>query len=202
MSVFGELGFGLRRAALSLASTAVTHPLFSWTWSGAADTGLVGRLNEFRPPDGQSVVEMMEGKYLLGGVLVETGGQSPFALNGVPDAWFGDLHSFGWLRHFRDASDIGQRRFARTLVLDWTARYGRFDTETWASFVTARRVLNWLKSYELLVEEASPDHVRAINGTLLRQLQSLKVRAPLATTPRDKLMIAIALVGEIGRAHV
>ena len=195
MGVFEVLRFGLRRAGLGLADRAVTHPMFSWTWTGAGSGRFVPRLEEFRPADVQTVIEMMEGKYLLAGRMVATGGASPFALDTDADAWFADLHSFGWLRHFSALADPGQRAFARTLVLDWIGRFGQFDRDAWDLFITARRVLNWLKALALLEDGATPDQKRAISRSLSVQIAALKVRAPLVADPVARLMAEIALVG-------
>ncbi|WMT92361.1 heparinase II/III family protein [Pelagibacterium sp. H642] len=195
MGVFEVLRFGLRRAGLGLADRTVTHALFSWTWSGADAGRFVPRLAEFRPADAQTVIEMMEGKYLLSGRLVETGGQSPFAVDTEADDWFEDLHSFGWLRHFSALTDPGQRAFARTLVLDWIARFGTFERDAWDVFITARRVLNWLKSFSLLAEGATAEQMRAIARSLSVQISSLKVRAAFVSDPLERLMVEIALAG-------
>jgi uncharacterized heparinase superfamily protein len=195
MGVFEVLRIGLRRAGLGLADRTVTHALFSWTWTGADAGKFVPRLAEFRPADAQTVIEMMEGKYLLAGRLVETGGASPFAIDTEADDWFADLHGFGWLRHFSALTDMGQRAFARTLVLDWIARFSQFDRDAWSPFVTARRVLNWLKSFSLIAEGATPDQMRAFTRSLSVQIASLKVRAPLASDPLTRLMVEIALLG-------
>ncbi|MCD7058306.1 heparinase II/III family protein [Pelagibacterium xiamenense] len=189
------LRFALRRMALSVADRVVTNPLFAWTWSGAPARAFTGRLTDFRSADAQTIVEMMEGKYLLGARFIDTHGVSPFAIETDAADWLADLHSFGWLRHFRDLRDPGQRRFARTLVMDWIGRYGGFDRETWSLFVTARRVLNWLKNYALLTEGANPDQIRTINRALAVQLQSLVVRAPLEPDPLPRLMAQIAMAG-------
>ncbi len=180
---------------MSIADRFVTNPLLSWTWSESSGAGYAARLSEFRPTDSQSVIEMMEGKYLLAGELVDTAGISPFAVDVGSDAWFAELNTFGWLRHFRDLEDRGQRRFARTLVLDWIGRFGRFERESWAVFITARRILNWLKSYALLTEDATPEEVRRINGAIEKQVQSLKARARYDADPAAQLMAAVALTG-------
>lgn len=189
------LRYVVRRTALSLADGFVTNPMFSWTWSESSGGGFVARLDDFRPADSQTVFEMMEGKYLLSGELVDTVGTSPFGVDVGSDTWFADLNSFGWLRHFRDITDKGQRRFARTLVLDWIGRNQNFDRDSWATYVTARRILNWLKVYDLLTEDASSDEVRRINAALNRQVQSLRIRAKLDTEPVAQLMAGVALVG-------
>lgn len=195
MGVFEVLRFGLKRAGLGLADRAVTHPMFSWTWAGTGAGRFVPRLAEFRPADAQTVIEMMEGKYLLAARMVETGGASPFAVETDADGWFADLHGFGWLRHFSALTDPGQRAFARTLVLDWIGRFGDFDHDAWALSITARRVLNWLKALALLEDGATPDQMRTIFRALSVQIASLKARAPLARDPVERLMAEIALVG-------
>ena len=187
--------FGLVRAGLAVADRLVTHPLFSWTWSGSSENRYSHRLSEFRPADAQTVLEMMEGKYLLAGKFVDTGGASPFAIETEIDDWFVDLHSFGWLRHFAALTDPGQRAFARTLAIDWIGRFGQFDRDAWDLFITARRVLNWLKAYGVLTENATPDQVRTIARSISVQVQALKVRAPLCADPITRLMVMVALVG-------
>ncbi len=189
------LRFGLRRAGLAIVGRAVTHPLLNWTWSGASETRYAARLTEFRPSDPDSVLEMMEGKYLLSGRMVDSGGVSPFAVETEDAIWYADLHGFGWLRHFSAQTDPGGRAFARTLVLDWIGRYGRFDADAWDVFITSRRILNWLKALSLLTEGALPDQSRAIFRSLSSQIQSIKVRAGLASDPMDRLMAAIGLLG-------
>src|SRR6185295_10358603 len=89
-------------------------------------------LAEFRPTDRETVREMMAGRYLLASKLIDTEGVSPFQLEVEHEGWRHDLQSFSWLRHFRDARDEGERRFARTLTLDWIGRDGQFDRDTWA----------------------------------------------------------------------
>lgn len=195
MRFFQVLRFGMYRAALAVADRLVTHPLFAWTWSGHADIRFSARLVDFRPADTQSVLEMMEGKYLLAGHMVDTGGISPFALTDESEAWLTDLHGFGWLRHFSHVSDAGQRALARTLVSDWLSRYAGFEREAWDVLVTARRVLNWLKAWSLLTEGANPEQVRRLGRTLGVQIHSLKVRAPLSVDPVARMMAGIAMVG-------
>jgi len=190
-----SVGFLALQAAMSVADRAVTSPLFSWTLSGDSDESYAPRLVEFRPADGQTVIEMMDGKYLLGGTLVDTGGVSPFALRDVPPAFFAELHSFGWLRHFSGLRDAGQRRFAATLVSDWIGRHGSFSRTVWAPALTARRVLNWLKNIALLTGEATPEQQRTIRRVLASQIQSLNLRQSLIAEPSEKLLAVTALAG-------
>src|SRR5690606_21650514 len=177
------------------ADYAVTNPLIRWTWTGPSNEELVGALGEFRPSDRETVLEMMQGRYLLSSKLVDTHGVSPFSVDIDHADWLDDLHTFAWLRHFRDARTDEERRFARTLTLDWIGREGSFNRLTWGPSQTARRVLNWLRHFNILVEGATTEQQQTISRSLSTQIQSLKLRGVLANDPVDALLAAIAPVG-------
>lgn len=187
--------FLARRTLLSVADYAVTMPLIRWTWTGPASDEWVGALGEFRPTDRETVLEMMQGRYLFSSKLVDTHGVSPFAIEVDHGDWLDDLQAFAWLRHFRDARTDEERRFARALTLDWIGREGSFDRDIWAPSLCARRVLNWLRHFNILVEGASMEQTATIARSLSTQIQSLRLRGVLATEPVDALLAAIALVG-------
>jgi len=189
------LAFLARRNAKRLADFAVSNPLIRWVWTGPGNEDYSSALSEFRPTDRESVLEMMQGRYLLASKLVDTNGVSPFAIDMVHDDWLDDLQAFAWLRHFRDARNDDERAFARGLALDWIDRDGHFDREIWGLSLTARRVLNWLRHFNILVEGANPADAGVIARSLGTQIQSLKLRAPFADDPVDSLMAAIALLG-------
>lgn len=190
-----SLRFLARRSLLSAADHVVTNPLVRWTWTGPSEENLIGALAEFRPTDRETVLEMMQGRYLLASKLVDTHGVSPFSLDVDHDDWHDDLQAFAWLRHFRDARTDEERRFARTLTLDWIGREGQFSRDTWAPSLTARRVLNWLRHYNILLEGASPEQNQQISRSLSTQISSLKLRGMLTSDPVDALLVAVALVG-------
>lgn len=189
------LRFLTRRSLLGIADFAVTMPLTRWTWTGLAEGSVVDTLSEFRPADPESVRDMMAGRYLLASHLVDTGGVSPFAVDVDSPDWWQNLHSFAWLRHFKDTRDGGERGFARTLVLDWIGREGRFDRQTWAPGLTAQRVLSWLRHYSLITDGATPEQVATLRRALGSQLAALRNRAGFCVQPLDAMLTAIALVG-------
>jgi uncharacterized heparinase superfamily protein len=173
----------------------VSNGAIRWVWAGTGNEEFEAALGDFRPTDRESLLEMMQGRYLLASKLVDTNGASPFAIDMVHDDWFDDLQSFSWLRHFRDARTDQERSFARALALDWIDRDGGFDPRVWGLSLTSRRVLNWLRHFNILVEGANPQDVREITRSLGTQIQSLKLRAPFAADPVDALMAAIAMLG-------
>jgi uncharacterized heparinase superfamily protein len=189
------LVFAVSQGSRRFADAMVSNPLIRWVWTGPGNEDYTPALNDFRPSDRESLLEMMQGRYLLASKLVDTNGASPFAIDMVHDDWLDDLQSFAWLRHFRDARTDGERDFARALVVDWIDRDGGFDPRTWGLSITARRVLNWIRHFNVLVEGANPEDVKVITRSLGTQIQSLKLRAPFAGDPVDTLMSAIALLG-------
>lgn len=189
------IAFLARRTAKRVADFSVSNPLIRWVWTGPGNEDYGGALSEFRPTDRESLLEMMQGRYLLASKLVDTNGVSPFAVEMVHDDWLDDLQAFAWLRHFRDARTDEERAFARSLTLDWIDRDGRFDREVWGLSLTARRILNWLRHFNILVEGANAAEAALIARSLGTQIQSLKLRAPFADDPVDALMAALALLG-------
>ncbi len=189
------LGFFARRSAKRFADFSVSNPLIRWVWTGPGNEDYAGALSEFRPTDRESLLEMMQGRYLLASKLVDTNGISPFAIEAAHDDWLDDLQAFSWLRHFRDARSDEERRFARSLTLDWIDRDGHFDRMIWGLSLTSQRVLNWLRHFNILVEGANPEDAALISRSLGTQIQSLKLRGPFADDPVDALMAALALLG-------
>ncbi len=184
-----------RQLLLGMADSAVTMPALRWTWRGHGDQVFTGGLMDFRPADTEAVREMMSGRYLLASKLFETGGTSPFALDVDHPDWWNNLQSFSWLRHFRDVRDPGERQFARTLVLDWIGREGKFDPDTWNLTLTAQRILNWLRHLTLLLDGATAEQARTIQRSLGSQVQSLRVRSALTSDPAEALFAAMGLLG-------
>jgi uncharacterized heparinase superfamily protein len=189
------IAFLARRSAKRAADFAVSNPLIRWVWTGPGNEDYASALSEFRPTDRESLLEMMQGRYLLASKLVDTNGVSPFAVEMVHDDWLDDLQAFAWLRHFRDARTDDERSFARSLALDWIDRDGHFDSMVWGLSLTARRVLNWLRHFSILVDGANAADAALIARSLGTQIQSLKLRAPFADDPVDTLMAALALLG-------
>jgi uncharacterized heparinase superfamily protein len=193
--VNGRYASVARRFGMRVSDALVTMPVSRWTWQGLAEQSYSGDLPDFRPADRDAVREMMSGRYLLASKLIETGGASPFSIDvDFPD-WWNNLQSFSWLRHFRDVRDPGEKLFARTLILDWIGREGRFDPASWDLSLTSQRVLNWLRHLSLLLDGATPDQAKTMQRSLGTQVQSLRVRGKLATDPVDRLFAAMGILG-------
>ena len=79
------IAFLARRSAKRAADFAVSNPLIRWVWTGPGNEDYGSALSEFRPTDRESVLEMMQGRYLLANKLLDTQGVSPFAVEMVHD---------------------------------------------------------------------------------------------------------------------
>lgn len=189
------MNFPLHYAALRLADFTVRSPLVSWTWGAMGEPDFPESLTEFRPSDPETVREMMAGRHLFASKLVDSHGVSPFSVPPANRDWWRELHGFSWLRHFRDARSEADRRFARTLVLDWIGRETKVNSASWAPKVTSVRVLNWLRHLPTIIGDPNNDQSRTILRSLGAQLQSLRIRGAVAPDPLDALYAAIALLG-------
>ena len=125
------LAFAISQGSKRFADFMVSNPVIRWVWTGPGNEDFTSALSDFRPSDRESLLEMMQGRYLLASKLVDTNGASPFAIDLVHDDWLDDLQSFAWLRHFRDARTDEERSFARALTIDWIDRDGGFDHRIW-----------------------------------------------------------------------
>src|SRR5690606_19524801 len=74
-------------------------------------------------------------------------------------------------------------------------REGRFNRQSWSPSLGARRILNWLRHFNVLVDGADSEQTAAITRSLHSQVQALRLRGALAPEPVDRLLAAIALLG-------
>lgn len=193
--LFEQLIFFLRSAGSAVADRLITNPVYRWTWRSFGNETFSSAIPEIRPADPPSATDMVQGKYLFGSRVVETGGVSPFSVDADDREWLAELHGFAWLRHFADSRDPTERRFARTLVLDWIGRYGHFNRYSWRNDLAARRVLNWLRHLDLLLDDANGVEKGQITRAISEQVQSLRQRGAVDMHPVGPLLAAIALLG-------
>ncbi len=185
----------LRHTLGAIADGFVTSPVFRWTWSAPEKGNVKRKLLEIRPADGHSVDDMMIGQYLLAQRLVDTNGTSPFAVDYGTDEWFEELHGFTWLRHFSAAHDDGSKKFAGTLAMDWVSRYGQFSKKIWDNKITALRVLNWAKHFDVLNFGLNDARRAVVEQSFFEQVQSLRVRIGFESDPARRLLMRVALLG-------
>ncbi len=182
------------RTGSMIVDRIITSPISRWTWGSSSSAEYIGALREYRPLDVETAREMFEGRYLLASKLVDTQRVSPFGVPVQHEPWYLELHGFSWLRHFAEARSPQEKEFARTLVLDWIGRHSDFDSQSWGLALSSRRVMNWLRHLNMLIEGATPKQVTTISRSIAKQAQAAKVRAPYAVERIEELMATILLV--------
>ncbi len=107
-----------------------------------------------------------------------------------------ELQAFTWLRHFRDARSDEERRFARTLALDWIGREGRLQPRhLGADPMRPPGAQLAAALHHPHRRRAETEHGRQIGRSIGSQIQSLKLRGSLADDPVDTLMATLTLAG-------
>ena len=153
---------------------------------------------DIRTADPTVAVDIYAGYFSFAGKMLNTHGQSPFALPPPSPAWAAQLAGFGWLRHLRAADTALARANARALVEDWMSLCGRpREDGGWEPRVVARRLLSWLSQSPLILEGADRSFYRRFMKSIGRQAAILQraIRDGLAGDAR--LLVAITLA-ELG----
>lgn len=137
--------------------------------------------NDLGTPDPSFVVEAAAGVYNLGGVMIDAGRESPFALDPGPGPWLDELNGFGWLRNLTAAGEPRAIELARRLVADWIDRNRRAAGPAWRPEIVADRVSAWLVNAHLLLDGADARFYGSVMTSLgrqMRRLDGLRHRAP------------------------
>lgn len=169
-------------------------PLYRWRFAGRAPERVLIAPPDLRLADPQIAADIYHGRFPLAGRLVETGGQSPFAMEDASEAWQEALHSFRWLRHMRAAGTDLAVANARALVADWIRSDGsRIAGIAWQPDVTARRIIAWLQHSTIVLQGAEFQFYRAFLRSLSLQIRYLRAVTPEMTDAEERLRARIAL---------
>lgn len=138
--------------------------------------------------------EIMEGRFPLAGRVLETEGQSPFALELPSKVFAARLHSFQWLRHLRaEKTDEGCAR-ARTIADQWIRLHGkRLSGIAWDPDVTAQRLIAFLSHSPVLLHSSEGGFYRRFMKSIAFHVRHLKHIAPRAPDGEIRFRVRIAL---------
>lgn len=138
--------------------------------------------------------EFYRGRYVLGGVLVETYGKSPFVIVDAPLSWKEKLHCFGWVRHLAAKEDNLSASHARSLISEWMEQGTGIDSDfTWRSDMTARRLINWLCHSDTILYNADHEFHMQFRRSLAAHVRYLKRHAPVISDSHTRALSYIAL---------
>lgn len=149
---------------------------------------------DLRSGDSFVADEMMEGRFLLAGRILETGGVSPFDLE-LPSREFANrLHSFGWLRNCRAAGTEAHCARARAILSDWIAVCGReTNSLAWEANNVSRRLIAWLSHSTIVLRGADVKFYRRLLKSIAFHIRFLRAVTAHVQDNEVRLRCRIAL---------
>ncbi|MGH6790665.1 MAG: heparinase II/III family protein [Pseudolabrys sp.] len=181
------------RAARNVAARIAAHPLVRWRFGGGKTDRLVIAPQELRTADATRASEIYAGRFAFSGKVVMCDSRSPFEMVAPSDEWAVMLLSFGWLRHLRAADSPITRANARSLVDDWIALQGAWNSTGWRIDILSRRILCWLSQTPLVLEDADARFYRRFIRSLMRQVRYLRRNAGDTRDGLFRLQAVVAL---------
>jgi len=161
------------RSRRSTIAGMLSSPLMRWQFRPTAANQLLIVPQDLRTADPSFWSEIEHGQFGLAGTIAHLHGRSPFDINPPNVNWARELHGFGWLRDLRAAGSNEARDAARRLAAEWAIRSHDPAGVSTEAAVAARRLISWLSSADLLLEEADESTYRTITTSLGLQLALL-----------------------------
>lgn len=163
-------------------------------FAGGAPDRLVVAPIDLRIADSHIAEEIYSGRFALGGVLLDTGGGSPFQIAPPNEDFARSLHGFGWLRHMRSADHDLAFANARALVDEWINEEGReLSRLSYQPDVLARRLIAWFSHSPILLRGADHGFYRRFLKSISFQTRYLRHVAGAMPTDGVRFRARIAL---------
>ncbi len=149
---------------------------------------------DLRAADSYIADEILEGRFVLAGRILETGGMSPFDLE-LPSAEFANrLHAFGWLRNFRAAGTEDHCARARAVLSDWILVCGReTGTIAWDPDNASRRLIAWFSHSTIVLRGADIKFYRRLLKSIAFHTRFLRKTASHVQDGEVRLRCRVAL---------
>jgi len=168
-------------------------PFFRLRPAASTPARLLIAPQDLRTADAMNAADIYGGRFLFSGHLVETRGNSPFAIRTKNRDWQRDLHSFGWLRDLRASDSRVAQQNARALVDDWIRLCGNRHQVGWETTVVSRRVMAWLSHSPFVLEDGDHEFYRRFLRSLARQVRFLRRTINETQDGVERLHAAIAV---------
>jgi uncharacterized heparinase superfamily protein len=185
-----------RQAALEWHGSAAAEALRR----RLAASGLAGAPRSFRPTDPERGEDLLEGRWMLAGAVLESGLTGDPWDQASPTKRFAEaLHRFGWLRDLLATGEPGAAEGAR-LFEGWERAFGRWSAFSWSGPIMGRRVMELACGARRLTGAMDEAGRRAFLASLLRQADALSAEdgepAGAAERAAAAAVAASALDGE------
>ncbi len=120
------------------------------------------------PGNAERADHIFQGHFDFAGVPHEQDDQNPWRIEGMPLAWYRELHEFSWLRHFVANGSDAAKNHCRALILAWIEEFDGYHPYFWDEDVLARRVIAWLCHSRFVLEQ---EETERFNFPFLRSLR-------------------------------
>ncbi|WP_117194674.1 heparinase II/III family protein [Rhizobium terrae] len=185
---------GLREIGRRLCRRSAGLRLAVTSFSLQVPERLIVAPTDLRALDPFVAEEILEGRFPIGGRILETFGQSPFSVDLPSHAFAERLHSFAWLRHIRTNKTEAACAHVRSIVADWIATHGRRQRGVaWEANVLAERVIAWLSHSTVILQGAEAGFYRRFMKSLAYQVRFLRKIAGCTPESDTRLRMRIAL---------
>lgn len=184
----------LDRWGRSVVAGALHSPFLRWRYGAPVADELRIVPQALRTADPSFAAEIALGQFGLAGRLADTRSGSPFQIAPPSRAWERELHGFGWLRHLGADATPDSRAHALALVEDWIAYTQSGSGVAWEPDVVARRLISWLSSGQLLLEDVDSLVYGRTMDSLAYQLIHLSAQWRAAPDGYPRLLALIGLV--------
>jgi uncharacterized heparinase superfamily protein len=182
------------RVRRSAVNVLMQTPLYRLRLKGPRATEILFVPPDLRTTDPTFVTEFEHGQMGLAGYVADLSGRSPFEMPPPHALWEERLHSFSWLRHMRAARDEGGDTIAKRLVGEWIVRHRSPRGRAFEAPIVARRIICWLCSAGVLLEDAEAQAYSAFLRSLDMQLTHLASTYGQSGAGLQRLNCLMALV--------
>ncbi len=187
----------LKRLRRSIASDLRRSPIYRRiTLGGPGPSDLSFGLTAFRTPDPARGRGVLDGRFDIGGHVLDAGrAGSPWSAKLASPRFGARLHGFDWLHDVASLGEDGEDA-ARRLVDSWIERFGAWDDAAWAPAVAAARTRAWLAAADALFDKDDAGADTRLE-CVARHIRHLDNAAAQAADGVDRL-IAVATLAAAG----
>ena len=162
--------------------------------SGFIPTHISMAPRDLKTADPLAAKEFYRGRYFLGGILVETSGQSPFNIPNAQPSWLEALHNFSWLRHFSAQPDKLTSDHLRVMIQDWLVIREPIHREAaWKSDTTSRRLISFLCHSDVILANSDHEFHTLFMRNLAAHVRFLIRNAPTTREGMPRILAYLAL---------
>lgn len=169
-------------------------PGYTRTLRAGRPTGFASTPRDFRPVDPAMGKSVLGGKFVLGGVSLETPSpEDPFDRPSPTRAFAVDLHAFAWMPSLMTQDERGAREALR-LTLAWYGVFRRWTPFAWDPDILARRSFNLACAARRMGQVATEAERLRLADILARHGRQL-LRPPGGVATLAERLVAAAVAG-------